>query len=118
MRILVDENLPRSLAHRLRRAGHDALDLRELGRTGASDAEVFALANADDRVVLSGNHRHFANVLLFPPAGSRGIVVVRMPKCTIQAVMARIESVLAALSDAHVRGSLIIVDPIRIRRRS
>ncbi|HPD14501.1 MAG TPA: DUF5615 family PIN-like protein [Planctomycetota bacterium] len=117
MRLLVDKNLPRSFVHRLRQAGHDALDLREIGRTGASDAEVLALANRDARVVLSGNHRHFANVLLFPPAKSQGIVVVRMPKCTIQAVMARVESVLATLGEAHIRGSLIIVDPTRVRRR-
>jgi predicted nuclease of predicted toxin-antitoxin system len=118
MRVLVDENLPRSLAGRLRQAGHDAIDLRERGLAGLSDTEVLALANSESRVLVSGNHKHFANVLLFPPARSCGIVVVRMPKCTIQAVMARIERVLAALREPHVRGSLIIVDPTRVRRRT
>jgi len=77
MRILVDENLPRSLAQRLRQAGHDAVDLRELDRTGIPDPEVLALANADERVLVSANYKHFANVVLFPPARSHGIIVVR-----------------------------------------
>ena len=72
MRILVDENLPRSLAVRLRRAGHDAVDLRELGRTGIPDAEVLAIANADERILLSANYKHFGNIVLFPPAESCG----------------------------------------------
>ena len=118
MRVLVDENLPRSLAQRLRQAGHDAVDLRDLDRAGASDTEVLALANDQDRVLVSANHKHFGNVLLFPPAQSCGIVVVRMPKCTIETAMARIESVLAALRESQIRGSLIIVDPSRVRRRT
>ncbi len=73
MRILVDENLPRSLAERLRRAGHDAVDW--------------------------------------------GLLVVRMPKCAIGAVMARIEEVLGAVEEFHLRGYLTIVEPARIRRR-
>jgi predicted nuclease of predicted toxin-antitoxin system len=118
MRVLVDENLPRSLARRLCEAGHDAVDLRDLGRGGASDTEVLAIAVKQDRVVVSANHKHFGNVLLFPPAQSRGIVVVRMPKCSIKTVMTRIENVLASLSESHVRGSLIIVDASHVRRRT
>ncbi|MFW6162648.1 MAG: DUF5615 family PIN-like protein [Planctomycetota bacterium] len=118
MRVLVDENLPRSLSQRLRQAGHDAVDVRGLGRAGASDTEVLALANDQDRVLVSANHKHFGNILLFPPSESCGIVVVRMPKCTIEMVMARIESVLGALRGSHIRGALIIVDPSRVRRRT
>lgn len=118
MRVLVDENLPRSLAGRLSQAGHDAVDLRDLGRGAASDAEVLAIAIEQDRILVSANHKHFGNVLLFPPAESRGIVVVRMPKCTIETVMVRIQSVLAGLRESHVRGSLILVDPSRVRRRT
>lgn len=117
MRILVDENLPRSLAERLRRAGHDAVDLRELGRAGSADPEVMALANGDRRLLVSANHRHFANITLFPPANTWGLLVVRMPKCAIGAVMARIEEVLGAVEEFHLRGYLTIVEPARIRRR-
>jgi predicted nuclease of predicted toxin-antitoxin system len=117
MRILVDENLPRSLAPRLRRAGHDAVDLRELGKTGISDPDILALANADQRVVVSANYKHFANILLYPPAKSHGILVVRMPKCTMQALMARIEDALANAPEAAFQACLTIVEPGRIRRR-
>ena len=117
MRILVDENLPRSLAQRLRRAGHDAVDLRELGRGGAADPAVVALAKAGQGVLVSANYKHFANVVLFPPAKSSGILVVRMPKCSIETVMARIEHVLATTQESRLRGCLTIVEPGRVRRR-
>jgi predicted nuclease of predicted toxin-antitoxin system len=44
LRLLVDEDLPRTLAPALRDASHDALDVRDAGLRGASDAIVFARA--------------------------------------------------------------------------
>lgn len=54
MRFLVDAQLPRRLARVLNEAGHDAihtLDLPDQNRTG--DSVIDALADADDRVVIS-----------------------------------------------------------------
>jgi hypothetical protein len=76
-----------------------------------------ALANAGQRVLVSANYKHFANVVLFPPAKSSGILVVRMPKCSIETVMARIEDILATAEESHLSGCLTIVEPGRVRRR-
>lgn len=54
MRFLVDAQLPRRLAHRLRQAGHDAahtLDLPEGNRT--TDAEISAIVAREQRVVVT-----------------------------------------------------------------
>ena len=54
MKFLVDAQLPRSLALRLREAGHDAvhtLDLVKANRT--SDAEINAVSIAEQRVVIT-----------------------------------------------------------------
>jgi predicted nuclease of predicted toxin-antitoxin system len=54
MRFLVDAQLPRRLARRLREAGHDALhtlDLPNGNRT--SDAEIITIAIREDRVVVT-----------------------------------------------------------------
>jgi len=93
------------------------VDLREFGRAGLADPEVLALANGDKRLLVSANHKHFANITLFPPSETWGLVVVRMPKCAIGTVMARIEEVLGAIEESRLRGCLTIVEPARIRRR-
>ncbi len=54
MTFLIDAQLPRRLAHRLRSEGHDALhtlDLAEGNR--APDATVASVANRDDRVLVT-----------------------------------------------------------------
>lgn len=44
LRFLTDEDVPRSTARILREAGFDAVDTRDVGLRGKSDAEVFAYA--------------------------------------------------------------------------
>ena len=54
MRFVVDAQLPRRIARRLREAGHDAihtLDLPDGNRT--SDTEIIAIAVREDRVVVT-----------------------------------------------------------------
>jgi len=54
MKFLVDAQLPKKLALRLREAGHDAihtLDLANANRT--SDAEINAISIAEQRVVIT-----------------------------------------------------------------
>src|SRR5437762_13219730 len=53
MRLLLDMNLPPSVANWLRSEGHDALHVRDLGLSGAPDREVFARAAADGRIVVT-----------------------------------------------------------------
>jgi predicted nuclease of predicted toxin-antitoxin system len=52
VRFLVDENLSRSLADLLTKAGHDAVHVRDLEAAGASDLAIMALAAEDDRIIL------------------------------------------------------------------
>ncbi|MBN1104652.1 MAG: DUF5615 family PIN-like protein [Deltaproteobacteria bacterium] len=44
MHFLIDEDLPRSTADFLRRYGHTAVLLRDIGRRGAKDDEIAAYA--------------------------------------------------------------------------
>jgi uncharacterized protein (DUF433 family) len=45
LRFLTDEDVPRSTARALRDAGFDAVDVRDVGLRGKSDALVFAMPN-------------------------------------------------------------------------
>jgi len=98
LRLLVDENLPRSLTRALREVGHEVWDIRELGLRGIS--------------------KGFGNVVRFPPASHLGIVVVRLPTDMPVADLCRVViSALKGLEPDELRGRLCIVRPGQVRFR-
>jgi len=117
LKFLVDENLPRSLAARLRQAGFDALDVRDAGLAAASDATIAASAKREDRIIITANYRHFGNLLLFPLEQMPGIIVVKMPRSNMQAVLSRLVAFVFAAGEDRLLKRLNIVEPHRVRRR-
>jgi predicted nuclease of predicted toxin-antitoxin system len=78
LRFITDEDVPRSTARVLRDAGFDAVDVRDVGLRGKSDAEVFAYAQQENRLLITCD-MGFSNILNFPPSENKGILVVRIP---------------------------------------
>lgn len=116
MRVLTDENLPRPLVEALREAGHDVLDVREHGLAGADDATVWALARADNRILVTLD-LDFANVLQYAPGTHEGIVVLRVHKPTQRLIEDMLLGFLSAVGQEDVHGALVIVEPGRYRVR-
>ena len=116
-RFLVDEDLPRSFAPALREAGFDTQDVRGVGLRGCSDAEVFARAQAEDRVLLTAD-LGFANALAFPAGSHAGIVVARVPnEMPVADVTRTILSALRDFADEELAGAIVIVERHRTRIR-
>jgi predicted nuclease of predicted toxin-antitoxin system len=116
-RFLIDESLPRLLSELLRESGHESRHALELGLKGKNDAQVFAAAQRLSSAVVSRDN-DFSNLLRFPLGGHCGIVVVRYPSETrISRVATDTERALAALPEWEFAGSLIIVEPGRVRVR-
>ncbi len=119
MRILVDENLPRSLVSAFVHAGHDVEHASDVGLQGRSDPEVFAHAVATRRVLFTGDVG-FGNVVTYPLGGHAGIVLSRVP--TSIPVARHVDILVRALasleSDDLSRGVLVVVSEtsLRIRR--
>ncbi len=117
-RLLVDEDLPRSLAPALRHQGFDALDVRDIGLRGRADAEIANRAAEDRRAVLTAD-LGFANILRFPLGSHAGMVVVRFPNEVPVAVLNQaVIKALQGLTDKEVEGSILVVEPGRTRLRS
>jgi predicted nuclease of predicted toxin-antitoxin system len=53
MRILVDENIPRMTVDALRLAGHEVLDIRGTPREGIADPDLWDIAQADRRLIIT-----------------------------------------------------------------
>jgi predicted nuclease of predicted toxin-antitoxin system len=115
--LLIDEDLPRPLADVLRAAGHDALDMRDIGLRGQPDRIVFERAQAERRALVTGD-LGFANILAFPAGTHFGIVVARLPNELAVADVNRIMAMaLREISETELAGSLMIVDERRIHIR-
>jgi len=78
LRFLTDEDIPRSTARILRDAGFDAVDVRDVGLRGKSDALVYAYAQNKNRPLITCD-LGFSNIVRFLPSQSIGLLVIRIP---------------------------------------
>ena len=116
-RLLLDENLGRSVASHLRAAGLDVSTVREAGLRAASDDEVFAHARAGPG--LAHPRPGLLQLHRFALGDHAGIVVGRFRSDIGPSVLAaRLVEVLQRLTDDDLRGNLVMVSPslLRIRR--
>lgn len=70
---LVDESLPRAVTRALVAAGHDVVDVRDVGLRGATDDAIAARARETSSIVVSGD-LDFSNALRFPTGTHPGIM--------------------------------------------
>ncbi|MFS3128252.1 DUF5615 family PIN-like protein [Nocardioides sp. Bht2] len=76
MRILVDQNLPRSLQTQLAEFGHDCLHTSEVGLGMASDPEVFKCCEAEGRLLITGDKK-LTKYLAESGGSAPSLVIVR-----------------------------------------
>lgn len=63
MRFLIDEMFGPEVVDRIRRAGHDAVGVRDLELAGKDDAVVLSRAVREDRVLITENAADFVPLL-------------------------------------------------------
>ncbi len=119
MRFLVDEDLPRSTDDLLRRYGHEAVDVRDIGLRGAKDPRIAAYAQSEGLCLVTGDF-DFSDIRNYPPEKYAGLVVLKLPRtATASFILNLLESFLRQEElVSQMPGKLAIVEPGRVRVRT
>ena len=90
MKILVDENLPRTLVSWLSARGHEATHVVDVGLSRASDAHVWSAALAQNVAILT---RDTDFLELARNSSGGGVVRLAIGNCTTATLLTWLESV-------------------------
>jgi predicted nuclease of predicted toxin-antitoxin system len=118
MKFLIDNALSPQIAIGLVEAGYDAIHVREIDMRSSPDIDIFNLAIAEQRVIISADTdfgtllalraERFPSVILF----RRGIS--HIPQVQLSILLLNLPSI----ADLLEQGSIIIFDKNRIRTRT
>jgi hypothetical protein len=79
MRFLLDADLSRSASETVRRRGHEAIDVRDVGLRDAKDWQIARYAQKEGLCLLTAD-QDFGDVRNYPPSQYAGIVVLSLPR--------------------------------------
>src|SRR6266540_7215525 len=104
------------VVHWLRSQGYDAAHLRERAMQRASDAEIFRVALAEERIVLTFD-LDFSDLASVTRDDRARVMLFRMANARSQNVIDRLRAVLTESHDVFGRGVIVIVEDARHRIR-
>lgn len=115
MKLKLDENLGLRGRDLLTNAGHDACTVPEQNLCSATDEEVAARCQLDERGIVTLD-LDFANPFRFPPLEHHGIAVLRGPaRMSEQSIHRLLATLIGALKTQPFEGFLWIVEEGRVR---
>ena len=115
-RFVLDEDVQKSLAERLREAGHEVRRVQEEGLRGAPDEEVFKFAQ-DIGAALVTLDLGLADIRMLTET-HHGVILVRMPEEMSTESMDR--EIMASLERVDVESlndTLVVIEPGNVRER-
>ena len=118
MRFLIDNAVSPVVGEELNRAGHDAVHVRQLGLQAASDQEIFDEAARDGRIIVSAD-TDFGTLLAARKQTAPSVILFRHGSQHRPADQAALlKANLPQLADALATGSIVVIEPERIRIRT
>jgi predicted nuclease of predicted toxin-antitoxin system len=117
MKFLLDENLPPSLAIKLKSIGYVARHIQEIGYNNTSDIKITDFAESSGEIILT-HDTDFGTILALSGREKPSVILFRWQVITVQNMFEFLEKYLPELEIELFKGSLILVDENKIRIRS
>lgn len=114
MRFLIDQCISPRLADWLMTSGHDAIHVRLLRLSRASDEEVFALAIQQDRIIVTSD-LDFSRVLALSGRDRPGLILFRAGNVTDEQMLHLTAFVLSKVPEDQIVRSVVVVDEYALR---
>lgn len=117
MRFLADAGVAGRVTEWLRQRGHDAVHLRDQRLERSSDAEVFAKASSETRVLLTFD-LDFGEIVALAASPKASVIMFRLHDTRTPRVIERLEKVLSDVAAQLERGAIVVVEEARHRVRA
>ena len=117
MRFLADMGVSTRIADWLRDEGYDTVHVREIGMERAEDASIFALARAENRVIVTFD-LDFGEIASHALEGSPGLVVFRLRNTRVSHVLDRLQASLPRVRAALDERCIVVIEDSRYRVRT
>ncbi len=108
MRFLLDQDVYASTARFLASLGHDVVQVGHVGLSRATDQELLAVAQKQERIFITRD-RDFG-ALVFVKALGSGVLYLRMLPSTQDVVHAELERVLRSYSEDDLRRAFVVIE--------
>lgn len=116
MKILANENVFEPIIEWLRANNCEVISIREIGLSGASDAEIYEKAVKEKLTILTMD-KDFSSVIRFPPERCGGIIVVKIYRLRVNRTTELFAQHFKKLDKTNIAGKLVIItqEGVRIR---
>jgi predicted nuclease of predicted toxin-antitoxin system len=116
MRFLLDENIPPSLAVLLKKVGHEARHVVEIGYTSTPDFKISAFAAQSGEIILT-HDTDFGTILALSGDNKPSVILFRLQATNNLTYINLLEKHLTAFEDNLLEGALVVIDEEKIRVR-
>jgi predicted nuclease of predicted toxin-antitoxin system len=114
MRFLFDESADFRLIPHLRELGHDVAAISRHYPPGLADADVLAIARAEQRILVVAD-RDFGELIFHQQLAPAGVIFFRLPGANLHTKIDHLNTVLNEHAEELERGVFLVVTPGQIR---